>query len=71
MTMRRERYDKISDLADCNECGTRRTMLKAERITLDDLNASAEVGDENMFYICFGCKTILQLGYDYVQEISL
>lgn len=66
----RERYDTLTAVAQC-PCGAAMTMLKPERAKLDDLNAEHGMDGMNYFYICFGCKGIMQMGFPDTQEMDL
>jgi len=60
----KEQYDlDILEYVRCERCGNSVALLRPKRTTLIDLNNDDLAAQQNLFYICWHCREVSQVGY--------
>ncbi len=54
--------------AKCNQCHKNMYLLKPILSTINELNDGETAKHTNLFYVCFGCEIITQIGYGVIDK---
>ena len=67
----REKFEAIeAHWAKCGRCGKHPCFMKPSDIDYEALNEPSIANNTSLFYICFSCSNIIQVGFGQVSSLK-